>query len=102
MGPVLILSDELPLIVRPNKTRNPIFEKKSFFKAIEEGKKEIVLEDKPNMIGDEVKKIIAIFLKLLVAIILIRLIWYLPKMFSNSSNKSGIKAAKPPSVPKKI
>ena len=68
----------------------------------EEGKKEIVLEDKPNMIGDEVKKIIAIFLKLLVAIILIRLIWYLPKMFSNSSNKSGIKAGKPPSVPKKI
>ncbi|MEK9613913.1 MAG: phosphoenolpyruvate-utilizing N-terminal domain-containing protein, partial [Flavobacteriaceae bacterium] len=41
MGPVLILSDELTLIVRPNKTRNPIFEKKSFFKAIEEGKKEI-------------------------------------------------------------
>ena len=68
----------------------------------EEGKKQIVLEDKPNMIGDEVKKIIAIFLKLLVAIILIRLIWFLPKLFSNSSNKSGSNSVKPPSGPKKV
>ena len=41
MGPVLILNEQLPLIVRPNKTNDPIFEKKSFLKAIEEGKKEI-------------------------------------------------------------
>lgn len=55
----------------------------------EEGKPEVTLQDKPNMISNEVKKIVAIFLKFLVAIILVRIIWYLPKLLDRSGKSAN-------------
>tara|TARA_A100001015_G_C14844952_1_gene654059 strand:- start:51 stop:1046 length:996 start_codon:yes stop_codon:yes gene_type:complete len=60
----------------------------------EEGKTEIKLEDKPDMISDEIKRVIAMFLKFLIAIILVRIIWFLPKLLDRSgkSGKGGKKS----------
>ena len=55
----------------------------------EEGKTEIKLEDKPDMISDEIKRVIAMFLKFLIAIILVRIIWFLPKLLDRSGKSAN-------------
>ena len=61
-----------------------------------EGKEVITLEEKPGMIGDEVKRIIAMVLKFLVAIIVVKLIWSMPKLLAKKGGSSSNSSSPPP------